>query len=210
MQDVTDINTDNTNISVAVLSGGQGRRFGTDKTLAVLSGKKLFDYPLDLAISISEDIMFISRDREKYKPFRDNIRYLEDDYSNQSAMAGILTALKRAIYDRVFVIPADMPLVNKHIAEIIISNSDGYDIAIPKINNKLMLLFAVYDKKIEKFLLAEYNKGNYRLFDLLPTLNINILEEDIFINAGINLNLFININQSTDLDSAESILNSIV
>lgn len=197
-------------ISVAVLAGGKGRRFGSDKTLAILSGKKLFEYPLELANLLSDDIMFISRDVDKYQPFRDNIRYLEDDYSNQSAMAGILTALKRAVYDRVLVIPADMPLVNRSIAEIIISNSDDYDIAVPKINNKLMLLFAVYDKRIEQLLLEEYNKRNYRLSYIVSSFNINILDEDIFIDAGLNLNLFININQSTDLDSAESIFHSIV
>ena len=62
------------NISYAVLSGGKAKRFGSDKTKALYKGKPLYIYGLETGLSISSDVMHISKDAEKYQPFLENVR----------------------------------------------------------------------------------------------------------------------------------------
>ena len=54
------------NISYAVLSGGKAKRFGSDKTKALYQEKPLYLYCLETGLSVSSDVMHISKDAEKY------------------------------------------------------------------------------------------------------------------------------------------------
>ena len=56
-------------ISYAMLSGGKAKRFGSDKTKALYKEKPLYIYGLETGLKVSCDVMHISKDAEKYKPF---------------------------------------------------------------------------------------------------------------------------------------------
>ncbi len=192
-------------LSVAILSGGKGRRFGSDKTLTMLREKPLYSYPLSFAKKISDDVMFISRDKDKYKPFESNVRYLEDDYECQSALAGLLTAFDRAKHDKILVIAADMPFINSKIVDILMNSLDRFDIATPKINDKLMPLISIYNKNVKEIFLNFYSNGIYRLNDIFSELNYCAVYENSFNYAGVLNEQFININREEDLVIAETL-----
>ena len=196
-------------LSVAILSGGKGRRFGSDKTLTTLRGKPLYSYPLSFAQKISDDVMFISRDKDKYQPFENDVRYLEDDYENQSALAGILTAIDRAKHDKILMIAADMPFVNNKIVDILMNSLDRFDIATPKINDKLMLLISIYNKNVREIFLNFYSNGIYRLNDVFSELNYCAVYESSFNYAGVTNEQFININREEDLHVAETLFDKL-
>ena len=196
-------------LSVAILSGGKSRRFGTDKTLTMLRGKPLYTYPLSFAQKISDDVMFISRDKDKYKPFENDVRYLEDDYENQSALAGVLTALDRAKHDKILIIAADMPFVNNAIVDILMNSLDRFDIATPIINDKLMPLISIYNKNVYEIFFNFYNNGIYRLNDIFNELNYCAVYESIFNNASVTNEQFININRNEDMQVAETVFDKL-
>ncbi len=197
-------------LSVAILSGGKGRRFGCDKTLTMLRDKPLYSYPLLFAQTISDDVIFISRDKDKYKPFENNVRYLEDDYENQSALAGVLTALDRAKHDKILIIAADMPFINSKVVEILMNSLDRFDIATPIIDNKLMPLISIYNKNVREIFLNFYTNKIYRLNDVFNELNYCAVYESTFNSAGVLNEQFININRNEDLIVAETVFDKLV
>ena len=78
--------------SFALLSGGSSRRFVSDKTKALLYGKPLFLYGLECGLEVSDDVLHISKNKDKYKPFINNVKYLEDELDVICPMSGLITA----------------------------------------------------------------------------------------------------------------------
>ena len=105
------------NISYAVLSGGKAKRFGSDKTKALYKGKPLYIYGLETGLSISSDVMHISKDAEKYQPFLENVQYLQDDLEETCPMSGLIKAAQTAKYDDIFTVSADAPLISSEFVK---------------------------------------------------------------------------------------------
>ena len=192
--------------SFAVMSGGEGRRFGSDKTKALLLGKPLYMYALEAGILLSDDVMLVSRDPLKYEPFIKGIKYLADEYPNQCPMAGMMTAAKHAVYDRVFVLSADAPLFSSRLVSYIAEKGTGRDAAIPVLNEKNYNLAAIYSVSMLKSFESFYNKGAYRLTGCYEGHDVLFLKEPDLPDYAATEHSFLNINTLKDLELAERIL----
>lgn len=195
------------NFSFVIMAGGEGKRFGKDKTKALLNGKELFIYSVEKGIKMTDDVIIVSRNKEKYKPFINNVKYIEDEYENQCPMAGMITVSNYAKYDNIFIISADTPLLSTDVIEIIISNLNSYDGVIPVINGKSCNLSAIYKKNTLKSLLPFYEKGIYKLNISFKDFNILYLDETYFHKYNINKE-FLNINTINDLENAKKFISN--
>lgn len=193
-------------LTFALMSGGEGRRFGSDKTKALLNGKPLYLYGLELGLSLTDDILHLSRDPAKYEPFTGGVRYIADAYPNQCPMAGMITAANEARYDHLFVLSADSPLLQKPIVEFLFESGKGYDAVIPVINGKYYNLAALYSKKMLKSLYDYYNQGVYKITLCYENFNILFIDENILNVNGFSQNSFININTAEELETASNLL----
>ncbi len=192
--------------SFAVMSGGEGRRFGSDKTKARLLGKPLYMYALEIGMSLTDDVMLVSRDPLKYEPFLEGVKYLADEYPNQCPMAGMMTAAKHASCGRVFILSADAPLFSSRLAAYIAEKGAGRDAAIPVIGGKNYNLAAVYSVSMLKSFEICYNKGIYRLTDCYGNNDVIFLGERDMPDYIAAEHSFLNINTVKDLELAEHIL----
>lgn len=191
--------------SFAVMSGGEGRRFGGDKTKALLNSKELYLYSIEKGLKLSDDVMLISRNSKKYNPFVDNVRYIEDEYENQCPMAGMITAANNAKYDNIFILSADMPLISIDVIKLICKNFKNCDAVIPVINEKSYNLTAIYKKSLLKSLIDFYKNNIYKLNICFNQFNITFLDEKYFSKYNIQKE-FLNINTTSQLDIAENFL----
>ena len=191
-------------ISYAVLSGGKAKRFGSDKTKALYKGKPLYIYGLETGLSISSDVMHISKDAEKYKPFLENVRYLQDDLEEICPMSGLIKAGQIAKYDDIFVVSADAPLIEKEFVKFLYSNFYDCDGIIPVINGKSYTLMSFYKRKVLLNMLNDYNNKNFKIIKSLEKYNIKYINEDIIFSSGFNDTMFININFQEDLNKLEA------
>lgn len=192
--------------SFAVMSGGEGRRFGADKTKAKLLNKPLYMYAIETGLALTDDVMLVSRDSSKYKPFISGVRYFNDEYPNQCPMAGMMTAAKHAVYDRVFVLSADAPLFTPALAAYIAEKGRGFDGVIPVIGGKNYNLAAIYSVNMLKNLEEFYNKGIYKLNICYGNSDILFLKDSDFAK---NFNIeksFININTVADMEKAAELV----
>lgn len=189
--------------SFALLSGGSSRRFVSDKTKALLYGKPLFLYGLECGLEVSDDVLHISKNKDKYKPFINNIKYIEDELDVICPMSGLITAARHAKYEYIFILSADSPLITGNFFKYLYNNIKSYDGVMPVINSKSYPLTAVYKKSILLSMEEDYKKENFKLIKSLERHNIIYLQEDEIIKAGFKKDIFININYQDDLKSLE-------
>ncbi len=197
-------------ITFAVISGGEGKRFGSDKTRALLADKELYCYGLELGMQVSDDVMLVSRDSKKYAPFINSVKYLEDELPHQCPMAGLITTARHAKHDYIFTLSADTPLLDKRIVDFLCDNAKGFDACIPSIDGKLWNLAACYSKSTLLNLLPYYEKGHYKLVTALSDFNINIITEQVFTSNDIDYSKFININTPSDIEKATRLLDNLI
>ena len=192
------------NISYAVLSGGKAKRFGSDKTKALYQGKPLYIYGLETGLSISSDVMHISKDAEKYQPFLENVQYLQDDLEETCPMSGLIKAAQTAKYDDIFTVSADAPLISSEFVKFLYGYFKDCDGVIPVINGKSYTLMSFYKREVLLSMQDDYNNKNYKIIKSLERFNIKkVCEEDIFA-AGFKSRMFTNINFQDDLDKLEA------
>lgn len=192
------------NISYAVLSGGKAKRFGSDKTKALYKEKPLYLYCLETGLSVSSDVMHISKDAEKYKPFLENVQYLQDDLEEICPMSGLIKAAQAAKYDDIFTVSADAPLISGDFVKFLYGYFKDCDGVIPVINDKSYTLMSFYKRKVLLAMIDDYKNKNYKITKSLEKFNIKyVCEADIFA-AGFKSRMFTNINFQEDLDKLEA------
>lgn len=190
-------------ISYAVLSGGQAKRFGSDKTKALYKGKPLYLYGIETGLSLSTDVMLISKDSSKYQPYLKNVQYLQDDLGEICPMSGLIKAGQCAKYDDIFILSADAPLIEKEFVKFIYSSFNACDGVIPVINGKIYTLMGFYKRKVLLNMLDDYNNKNFKIIKSLEKYNIKYINEDIIFASGFNGTMFTNINFKEDLNKLE-------
>ena len=190
-------------ISYAVLSGGQAKRFGSDKTKALYKGKPLYLYGIETGLSLSSDVMLISKDSSKYQPYLKNVQYLQDDLGEICPMSGLIKAGQSAKYDDIFILSADAPLIEKEFVKFLYSSFNACDGVIPVINGKSYTLMGFYKRKVLLNMLDDYNNKNFKIIKSLEKYNMKYINEDIIFAAGFNSTMFTNINFKEDLNKLE-------
>ncbi|HIZ89102.1 MAG: molybdenum cofactor guanylyltransferase [Mucispirillum sp.] len=190
-------------ISYAVLSGGQAKRFGSDKTKALYKGKPLYLYGIETGLSLSSDVMLISKDSSKYQPYLKNVQYLQDDLGEICPMSGLIKVGMSAKYDDIFILSADAPLIEKEFVKFLYSSFNNCDGVIPVINGKSYTLMGFYKRKVLLNMLDDYNNKNFKIIKSLEKYNIKYINEDIIFSSGFNDTMFTNINFQEDLNKLE-------
>lgn len=192
--------------SIAILAGGQSRRFGGDKTLQTINGRSMTSILVQNIGGLSEDIMVICKNPTKFRDV-ENVRFLSDAYKTQCPLVGIITAIMHAKHDKIFVVSADTPFVQSELVEYM-SGKNG-DVVLPKTNNKVHTLTGFYSKNLFHAMYQNYLKGNYRIIDILEESLITYVDEKECREHDKNLLSFININTKEDYSDAMEFLKKI-
>lgn len=188
------------NFSVAVLAGGQSRRFGGDKTLAMLNGKTLTSVLCDKFRNITDDIMVISKNPNKFSDV-ENVRLIDDAYKDQCPLVGIITSLMNSVHEKVFIVSADTPFVRSDLP-VYMSGIKG-DVILPKIKDKLHTLCGIYSKNTLSIFDESYKNGIFTIFFILEQLKTAFLFENEIKRLDPELISFFNINTKEEFRYAE-------
>lgn len=187
------------NISFAMLSGGNAKRFGSDKTIALYKNKPLFMYGLETGLLVSSDVLLVSKDTTKYKPYLNNIRYVQDDLEEVCPMSGLIKVAKVAKYDDIFIISADAPLISSDFILFLYKNFTNCDGVMPVFNGKSYTLMSFYKRYTLLSMIEDYKNKNYKIITALSKYNIKKIDESIILSSGFSEKIFTNINYKDDL-----------
>ena len=160
------------NANAYVLIGGSSKRFGSPKWEAKLNGVRLIDHTWEICkIFESCTIVGKSKNNEIKYPF------LEDKVDNvQSPINGIYTALSHSNNEWNFIISCDLPLMTSNSINKIWDNGNiESDAIVPIIKKQKHPLCAFYNRRINKIIKSQMDKGDLKVIHALELFNTSYL-----------------------------------
>ncbi len=136
------------NLTGAVLAGGRSRRFGEPKAMYEWQGKPLALHVLDALGSVCTERLAIAKPDTPLPPLPSDVRLLYDEFEAQHPLSGILTALRHARCEWVFVCAVDMPFLNPALIRWMAQQAETYDIVVPESDERLQPLHALYRRAV--------------------------------------------------------------
>jgi molybdopterin-guanine dinucleotide biosynthesis protein A len=194
-------------LTIAIQSGGQSRRMQRDKGLVPLNGRPLIEHLLERVRPLGDEILITTNQPQDYAYL--GLPMAADETPGAGALAGLHTALKAALGERVLVLACDMPFVNVPLLKHLLELSVDVDIVVPRWQDILQTLHAVYRRSaclpaIEQVL----EQGLKRVISFYPQVEVrDISEQEIlrFDPGGLS---FFNVNTPEELQEAEEIIYS--
>ena len=188
------------NISGVILAGGVAKRFGgTTKANIVIEGKTIISRIIESIGSIFDEIIIVTNTPDEFGSYRD-CKIAGDIFLNAGPIGGLHSALKNSSKEAIFVFAGDMPFLDRNLISDQIEHyqKGKYDILIPKIDNRIEPLHAIYNcsitEKLEFWLQDNQKKGVRDFFEFVNAgyMELNDSEE--------NRIAFTNINSPSDID----------
>lgn len=186
-----------------ILAGGVSKRFGSNKAFFEYNGKRLIDIvysKLSRASLVSEVYISAKSIITGYPPYK----IILDSEEVSAPITGVISSLRHLRRD-IFVVGCDMPCIDPHIVDFIISRALSSNVLFVSLSIKEGLmepLFAYYSYNILDILLNKFKEGNYSLQDILREIGEKILIklEDVPVNLkDAAKKSIININKPEDL-----------
>ena len=187
-------------ISGVILAGGSNKRFGgITKANVVIDGEAIISRIISTISDLFDEIIIVTNKPEEFQEF---IQYkiIEDQYLKAGPLGGIHAALKASSEDAIFVFAGDMPFLDKEIISDQINefNMTEHDVFIPKIDQFIEPLHAIYSKSVLNHLERYLLEGKSRAVrDFLSEVNAGYLK---MTKNEKNKIAFANINSPSDLD----------
>lgn len=183
-------------ISGFILAGGFSSRMGTDKALLKITGEPLLGRMIKIISPFCSNVA-ISGMKEDYLVF--NTEMIADLVAGIGPISGIYSSLKFSNNDWNLLVSVDVPFFNAELAELLISNKDGFDCVIPKHDSGLEPLVGLYHKNVLPAVDEMIKNGDYKLMNLLSKLNACYLDCNFLIKKYPRL--FMNLNRPEDFNS---------
>ncbi|HEY2031878.1 MAG TPA: NTP transferase domain-containing protein [Myxococcales bacterium] len=112
-----------------VLAGGESRRFGSDKALALFRGEPLLAHVLRGVRGFAQ-VVLTAKQPEKYAAFE--VERVRDGHAAQTPLAGLAAGLLASRFELVFACAADMPFAaDEKLLRSLFEAIDGHDVAVP-------------------------------------------------------------------------------
>jgi molybdopterin-guanine dinucleotide biosynthesis protein A len=193
-------------VSLIILAGGKGKRFGSKKQFFTIKGESLVERCIKRLSPLFGDVVVVTNDitelftlRNKYK-----IKVVEDEVKDLGAIVGIFTGLKYIKEERAFVCGADMPFINLDLVSYLMSKKGK--IIVPKVRGFPEALHSVYSKDTVPQILDLISAGIYKISELFNFIDTVYVDENEIRNIDKNLKSFFNLNTRKDLEFLEEVL----
>ncbi len=190
-------------ISGVVLAGGAGHRFnGRMKPKIIIEGEPIISRILSVIKDIFDEIIIVTNNPEEFEDF-DFCTIVQDEIRNAGPLGGIHAAMKISTGNALFVFAGDMPFLDKAIITEMTEVYDNsvHDALIPRINNNIEPLHAIYStslaERLETFVYLENSRA---VRDFVKLLNVKYHDID---GSEKNNKAFTNINSPSDINLAE-------
>lgn len=173
-----------------VLAGGRGRRLGgTGKASLPIAGHPLFSYPLQALRSVFADVAVVAKPDSTVLPLPGDVELWIEPQRPNHPIVGIVEALRRGGGRPVFVVAADMPLINRDEMRALLLADELHHrdptAVVPRVAGRLQPLCALYrpcalpafERAAERAALTRVVAGLEPLvverLDARPYLNVN-------------------------------------
>ena len=195
-------------ISSIVLAGGKRSRLGHDKILETVGNRSLLQWVVFHLSFFNSSIIIVTAREQSSLP---SISYpkltvVTDIYPGKGALGGIYTGL--AVSDSFYnlVVACDMPFLNRALLSYMMQLSADFDLVVPRWDNMVEPLQAVYSKGCLASIEYLLKQGNLRIAELFNLVKVGYVEAEVIDRFDPNHLSFFNINTEADLEKAKEIV----
>ncbi|MDH5648691.1 MAG: molybdenum cofactor guanylyltransferase [Gammaproteobacteria bacterium] len=149
-------------ITGVILAGGKGSRFdGKDKGLIVIAGRPMVAHIIDqLAPQVGSIIINANRSLEQYSAY--GFPVIADDTTDyRGPLAGVASAMKRAVTPYILTVPCDSPRLPKDLSVRFMNcmNTKNPDICVAHDGQRMQPVTALYRCTLLSDLTTAIDKG---------------------------------------------------
>lgn len=193
-------------MSVVILAGGKGRRFGSKKQFFTIDGENLVERCVRRFSPLFSDVVVATNNASELIPLKEKyrVKIVEDEMKNLGAIVGIYTGLKNIVEEKAFVCGVDMPFINFNLVKYLMSK-DG-KIVVPFVRGFPEALHSVYSKDIIPQIQELLNEGIYKISELFNFVETVYIDEREVRQVDKNLTSFFNLNTKKDLEILEGVI----
>ncbi|MEW6423416.1 MAG: molybdenum cofactor guanylyltransferase [Bacillota bacterium] len=185
--------------SAAVLVGGKSRRFGYNKAFLKIGRDHLIENITARLKSIFQEVLLVGSDPAPYRFL--GLPLVADVYPGCGPLAGVHAALLAAAAPYVFVTACDMPFLDLKLVSFMVKSAQGYDAVVPRVNEYLEPLYAVYGKGCLPAVETSLKDGQWKITAFFSMVRVKYIEQAEL--AHFNLEkVFFNINTPKDAKKA--------
>lgn len=187
------------NITGIILSGGQSIRMGEKKAFIKIEGVPIIRRIHGLFEKIFNEIIIVANQKEEFATF--GAKICSDLFPNRGVLGGLYTGLFFSSFEYSFCVACDMPFLKESVIRYLIERIDDYDVIVPKTNEGLEPLHAIYSKNCLDPIRKVIEEGRYKTVDFYPMVKTKIVEEYELISLDSTMESFINVNTPEELIS---------
>ena len=184
-------------ITGIILAGGKNLRMGRNKAFLEIDGRRIIDRTKDLFLEVFDEVLLVTNSPLDYLAL--DLRLVSDLIPDKGSLGGIYTGLFHASHPHAFVAACDMPFLNRRLIEHLAQLAPKFDIVIPKTNDGLQPLHAVYSQSCLPFMEDLLRRDNLKIIDFFPRVNVREVRADEILPYDPELKTFLNVNTPEDL-----------
>ena len=170
---------------------------GKNKAFIEIDGVPIIQRICNLFKTLFSEIVIVTNEVELFKNF--DARIYRDLIPDQGVLGGLYTGIYYASFRHAFCVGCDMPFLNGSIIRYLIGKMGDYDVVVPRTNDGLQPLHAIYSKNCLDPIRKIMEHKQRKIIDLYPMVKVNIVEETEFKSFGLTREAFLNVNTPEEL-----------
>jgi len=183
-----------------ILAGGKSTRMGRDKAFLDIGREKMIRRVAGELGKVFKEILICGGTEEISAQL--GFKVVADMIKGGGPLSGIHAALHHMSYQRCLVAACDMPFINAAMAQYLVRQAEGYDVAVPRHGVHLQPLFAVYNRDCLPAVERSLTALKYKITDFYALVRVNYVhEEKLRALADVDFTFF-NVNTLVDLEKA--------
>ena len=183
-------------------------RLGHDKALETVGDRSLIECVVSNLSLFDSDVILVTAKEQSFPQFTGypKLRIVTDTYPGKGPLGGIYTGLAASDSFHNLVVACDMPLLNQALLRYMIQVSADFDLVVPRVDDMVEPLHAVYSKGCLAPIGCLLEQGNLRVSELFTLVRVRYVETEEINRFDPEHLSFFNINTEADLEMARELV----
>lgn len=170
---------------------------GENKAFLEIEGIPIITRIYHLFKKLFQEVIIVTNEGEFFKNFDSKIYH--DLMPDKGALGGLYTGIFFSSFQYSFCVACDMPFIKKSLVEYLVKNIQNNDVVVPRTQDGLQPLHAIYSKNCLQPIEKIIEEGKYKIIDMYKMVRVRVVEEHEFLCLDPFRDSFININTPEEL-----------
>jgi molybdenum cofactor guanylyltransferase len=188
-------------LTVAIMAGGQSSRMGQDKSFVPFEGRPLIEVVKERVAELGAETVIITNKPAEYAYL--GLPMYSDITPNMGPLGGIYTAVHQARHPYTLVVACDMPWLNRDLLTYMIGLRHQADIIVPRWDRFPEPLHAIYNKTCLPPIHEQLQAGQLKIVRFYGQVQVRFVDRAEIERFDENGRSFANLNTPEDLAKAE-------